>query len=420
MLIDEAKIYVKAGDGGDGVVAFRREKYVPRGGPAGGHGGNGGDVVMEADRNLNTLISFTKRSHFKAERGEHGGGKNMAGATGAEVVIPVPLGTVVRNADTGELVADLVEPGQRVVVARGGRGGRGNTSFKSATNQAPRIAERGLPGDELWLQLELKLIADVGLIGVPNAGKSTLLSVVSAAQPKIADYPFTTLQPNLGVVTLDHRDLVMADIPGLIEGAHSGAGLGHQFLRHVERCRLLVHLLNGASPDLLAEFDQINEELALFSPRLAGKPQLVALNKIDLPDAQAHWPAVKARAQELGLPAYKISAATGEGVQPLLRVIFERLEELPREELYEEEVPVFTLADDETTFEIGRAIDGNWQVTGPRIEQLARQTYWDNDEGVMRAYRILEKMGVHEALREAGVEPGDTVYLHDVELEWAW
>jgi GTP-binding protein len=401
------------------VVAFRREKYVPRGGPAGGHGGNGGHVIMEVDPNLNTLIHFTKRSHFKAERGEHGGGKNMAGATGEDVVINVPPGTVVRDADSGELVADLVEPGQRAVVARGGRGGRGNTSFKSATNQAPRIAERGLTGQERWLKLELKLIADVGLIGMPNAGKSTLLSVVSAARPKIADYPFTTLQPNLGVVVLDNRDLVMADIPGLIEGAHAGTGLGHQFLRHVERSRLLVHLLNGASADPLAEFEQINQELSLFSPKLAEKPQIVVLNKIDLPEAEAHWPAIRARAQELELPAYKISAVTGAGVDKLVAVLFQRLQELPREPLFEEETPVFTLDEDDKFFEIQKLSNG-WRVTGPRIERLARQTYWDSDEGVMRAYRVLEKIGVHEALRQAGVEPGDTVYLHDVELEWVW
>lgn len=419
MLFDEAKIYVKAGDGGDGVVAFRREKYVPRGGPSGGHGGDGGDVVMEVDQNLNTLVHFTKRSHFKAGRGDHGGGKNMAGARGEETVITVPPGTVVRDAGTGELVADLLEPGQRAVVARGGRGGRGNTSFKSATNQAPRIAERGLPGQERWLMLELKLIADVGLIGMPNAGKSTLLSVVSAARPKIADYPFTTLQPNLGVVLLDNQDLVMADIPGLIEGAHSGAGLGHQFLRHIERSRLLVHLLNGAAPDPLAEFEQINQELALFSPKLAEKPQIVVLNKIDLPDAENHWPAIRARAQELGLPAYKISAVTGEGVSKLIGYLFERLPEIPREPLYEEEVPVFTLDQDENYFEVEKLPNG-WRVTGPRVERLAQQTYWDSDEAIMRAYRVLERIGVHEALREAGVEPGDTVFLHDVELEWVW
>lgn len=419
MFFDEAKIFVKAGDGGDGVIAFRREKYVPRGGPAGGHGGKGGDVILEADPNLNTLIHFKHRSHFKAGRGEHGGGKNMTGANGEDLVIPVPLGTVAREAETGALVADLTEPGQRAVVAQGGRGGRGNTSFKSSTNQAPRIAERGLPGVELWLTLELKLIADVGIIGVPNAGKSTLLSVVSAARPKIADYPFTTLQPNLGVVVLDSRDMVLADIPGLIEGAHAGAGLGHQFLRHVERSRILLHLLNGAAPDPLADFDQINQELALFSPRLAEKPQLVVLNKIDLPEARAHWSAVKARARELGWPVHQISAVTGEGISELIAKLFEQLDQLPREELFAEEVPVFTLDQDPNFFEIEKRPDG-WRVIGPRIEELAYQTRWDTEEGVMRAYRILERMGVHEALREAGVEPGDTVYLHNVELEWAW
>jgi GTP-binding protein len=420
MFFDEAKIFVKAGDGGNGAVAFRREKYVPRGGPSGGHGGKGGDVILAVDPQLNTLIHFKKRSHFKATRGGHGGGKNMTGADGKDTVIPVPPGTVIRDAETGQLLADLTEANQRAVAALGGKGGRGNSAFKSSTNQAPKIAERGLPGEERWLTLELKLIADVGLIGMPNAGKSTLLSVVSAARPKIADYPFTTLQPNLGVVVLEQRDLVMADIPGLIEGAHAGAGLGHQFLRHVERNRLLIHLLDGALPDPLADFDQINRELALFSQKLAEKPQIVVLNKIDLPEAQVHWPAVQARARELDLPAYKISAVTGEGVQTLVAALFDQLAQLPREEhLFVQEVPVFTLDQAEDYFEVHKLDDG-WQITGPKIEQLARQTYWEMDEAVMRAYQILEKMGVHDALREAGVEPGDTVFLHDVELEWVW
>jgi GTP-binding protein len=419
MLFDEARIFLKGGDGGNGVVAFRREKFVPRGGPSGGHGGKGGDVVFEVDAQLNTLVHFKHRSHFKAEPGEHGGNKNMTGAQGEDLLVSVPPGTVVRHAETGALLADLVEPGQRIVIARGGRGGRGNTSFKSSTNQVPRVAERGLPGEELWVTLELKLIADVGLVGMPNAGKSTLLSVVSAARPKIADYPFTTLQPNLGVVVFDSRDMVMADIPGLIEGAHAGAGLGHQFLRHVERSRLLVHLLNGAEPDPLADFDQINEELSLFSPKLAAKPQIVALNKIDLPNAQAHWPAIQSRAQELNLPAFKISAVTGEGVQALLAMLFQTLAELPREQFFEEEVPVFTLEQGDDYFEVQR-LDNGWQVIGPRIEQIAYQTYWDNDDAVDRAYQILEKMGVHAALQKAGVTEGDTVFLHNVELEWVW
>lgn len=419
MFFDEAKIFVKAGDGGDGAVAFRREKFVPRGGPAGGHGGKGGDVILEVDPQLNTLVHFKKRSHFKAERGTHGGGKKMTGASGKDMVISVPPGTVARQAETNRLLADLTEPWQQVIVARGGRGGRGNAAFKSSINQAPRIAERGLPGEELWLTLELKLIADIGLIGVPNAGKSTLLSVVSEARPKIADYPFTTLQPNLGVVVLDHRDLVVADIPGLIEGAHEGAGLGHQFLRHVERSRLLIHLVNGASSEPLAEFDQINQELALFSPRLADKPQIVVLNKIDLPETEAHWPAIRARAKQLGWPAFKISAVTQQGVRQLVAALFEHLAQLPPVSPWPEEIPVFTLAEDPNHFEIEQLAEG-WRVIGPRIEELAIQTYWDMDEAVMRVYQILEKMGVHDALREAGVKPGDTVFLHDVELEWVW
>ncbi len=419
MFFDEAKIYVKGGDGGNGVVAFRREKFVPRGGPSGGHGGKGGDVILQVDPQLNTLVHFKSQIHFKAERGQHGGGKNMTGASGQDLIVPVPPGTVARHAETGQLLADLTKPGQQAIVARGGKGGRGNSAFKSSTNQAPRIAERGLPGEALWLTLELKLIADVGLIGVPNAGKSTLLSVVSAARPKIADYPFTTLEPNLGVVVLDHRDLVMADIPGLIEGAHAGAGLGHQFLRHIERSRLLVHLLNGASPNPLADFDQINQELALFSQKLAHKPQIMVLNKMDLPEAQAHWPAVQARAHKLELPAYAISAVTQQGVKTLLAALFDHLDQLAPEPLFEEETPVFTLDQSDDFFEIHQLSDG-WQVTGPRIERLAFQTQWDSYEAVMRAYRILEKMGVHDALREAGVQPGDTVFLHNVELEWVW
>ncbi len=419
MLFDEAKIYVKAGDGGNGIVAFRREKYVPRGGPAGGHGGKGGDIIFRVNPQMNTLVYFKNHIHFKAERGTHGGGKKMTGAGGEDSIILVPPGTIVRRADTGELLADLTESEQQAIIVRGGKGGRGNTAFKSSTNQAPKFAENGLPGEELWITLELKLIADVGLLGMPNAGKSTLLSVVSAARPKIANYPFTTLQPNLGVVVQHHRDLVMADIPGLIEGAAAGAGLGHQFLRHVERSRLLVHMLNGASADPLAEFEQINRELALFSPKLAEKPQIVVLNKMDLPDAQAHWPGIQARAQALELPVLAISAVTGEGVQPLLSALFEKLDELPREPLFTEELPVFTMEQDENFFEI-KQIDETWHVSGPKVEQLALQTHWANHDAVMRAYRILEGLGVHTALREAGVEPGDTVFLHDMELEWVW
>ena len=420
-LYDEAKIYVKGGDGGDGIVAFRREKYVPRGGPAGGHGGKGGNVIFEVDPQLNTLIHFKKRSHFRADRGIRGGGKSMTGAEGENMIVPVPPGTIVRDAETGNLLADLVEPGQQAVVAHGGRGGRGNIAFKSANNQAPKMAERGLPGEERWITLELKLIADAGLVGMPNAGKSTFISVVSAARPKIADYPFTTLQPNLGVVVMEHRDMVLADIPGLIEGAAEGAGLGHQFLRHIERSRLLIHLLNGASPDPLAEFEQINKELVQFSDRLAQKPQIVVLNKIDLPEAQAHWPAVQARAKELELPVYQISAVTQQGIKELIGRVFSYLDELPEEQLFEEEVPVFTLGQDNDYFEIEKLPNNaGWRITGPRITELAVQTYWDVDQAVMRVHQILERMGVNTAMRKAGVEEGDTVFFDDIELQWMW
>jgi GTP-binding protein len=345
----------------------------------------------------------------------------MTGAEGENMIVPVPRGTIVRDAETGILLADLVEPGQQAIIVNGGRGGRGNTAFKSANNQAPRMAERGLPGEERWITLELKLIADAGLVGMPNAGKSTFISVVSAARPKIADYPFTTLQPHLGVVVMDHRDMVLADIPGLIEGAAEGAGLGHQFLRHVERSRLLIHLLNGASPDPLLEFEQINQELVQFSDRLAQKPQIVVLNKIDLPEAQVHWPAVQARATELELPVYQISAVTQEGVQALIAGIFSYLDDLPEEQLFEEEVPVFTLDQDKDYYEIEElANNAGWRITGPRISELAVQTYWDVDQAVMRVHQILERMGVNEALRKAGVEQGDTVFFDDIELQWMW
>jgi GTP-binding protein len=419
MFFDEAKIHVKAGDGGNGAVAFRREKYVPRGGPAGGNGGHGGDVVLEVDPQLNTLVHFQNKVHFKADRGAHGKGKNQTGARGEDTVVSVPPGTVVRDAATDDLLGDLIEPGQRVIVARGGQGGRGNASFATSTRQAPRLAERGAPGEERWLRLELKLLADVGLIGMPNAGKSTLLAAVSAARPKIADYPFTTLQPNLGVVTVNNEyDFVLADLPGLIEGAHAGAGLGHQFLRHIERTRLFVHMLDGADDDPLSHFDQINEELRLFKPALAERSQIVVLNKMDLPEAQNHWPDVKAALHTRGLTAYAISAATGEGVHELMAQVGQRLSSLPRPQPDPGEIPVFRLKE-EPEFTVEREGDG-WRVRGERVERLAAQTMWEYHDAVQRAGRMLEAMGVIDALREAGVQPEDTVRIGDVELEWMW
>jgi len=417
MFLDEVKINVKGGNGGAGIVAFRREKYVPHGGPAGGDGGNGGDVVLVVTSHLSTLSPFGRKVHFKAERGENGGGSNMTGASGPDLLVDVPPGTVVRDAESGGLVADLTEPGQRVVVAKGGRGGRGNTRFKSSTNQAPRMAEKGEPGEDRWLILELKLIADIGIIGVPNAGKSTLLSVVSAAKPKIASYPFTTLIPNLGVVILDDQELVLADIPGLVEGAHAGIGLGHSFLRHIQRTRVLIHLLDGTGEDPIGDFVQINSELALFDPDLAGKPQLVALNKIDMPQAQERWPSVKAELAKHGIEAVAISGLTRQGVSELLHAALQVIRELPEPEPAEE-VPVFRPEDDDEAFEI--EFDGEaYRVIGKRIERAAAMTYWEYDEAVLRFQRILEALGISDALEEAGVEPGDTVMIGDSELEWS-
>ena len=418
LLIDETTINVQAGDGGNGIVAFRREKFSPRGGPYGGNGGNGGNVLLRVDRGLNTLLPFKYKIHFKAGRGGHGGSKNKQGRTGEDVIVPVPMGTLVYLRDTEELVADLVADGQEAIVARGGRGGRGNAAFKSSINQAPRLAERGEPGEERWLRLELKLIADVGIVGVPNAGKSTLLSVVSRAKPKIADYPFTTLAPNLGVVVVDHKDFVMADIPGLIEGAHTGSGLGHRFLRHIERTRMVIHLLNGLSPDPLGDFEAINSELELFNPALADKPQIVVFNKMDLPDAQVRWPEVRGALIALGVQEpLAISAITGENVQALLHRVIGALDELPKPTPVAAQPVVFRPEMDEDYFDIEQVGD-HWRVTGVRIERAAAMTNWDYYEAEMRFQRILEAMGISQALEDAGVEDGEVVVIGNTELVW--
>jgi len=436
VFFDEAKIYVKAGDGGDGCVSFRREKYVPLGGPNGGDGGKGGDVYLTVNPHLNTLVGFKRRVHFKAQRGAHGRGKGQKGRQGENFIVEVPPGTVVRDAETRAFIADLTEEGQRALVAKGGQGGRGNAAFATSTNQAPRIAERGAPGQERWLHLELKLIADVGIVGAPNAGKSTLLSVVSAARPKIAAYPFTTLEPNLGVVALgDYTSFVMADIPGLIEGAHAGAGLGHEFLRHIERTRMIIHLLDGASADPLGNYETINAELALFDPELARKPQLVVLNKTDLPQAQALWPSIEQAMEARGERAMSISAVTGEGLKEMLRSVAEMLASLPKEAPITTEVKVFhptppsppgpphhppQLGGKEGG-EKGLTVtweDDAWRVRGAEAERVAAMTNWDLDEAVMRFQRIAEAIGLKAALREAGVRIGDTVRIGKVELEW--
>ncbi|CAG0961000.1 GTPase Obg [Anaerolineae bacterium] len=419
LFFDEAKIFVQAGNGGNGCMSFRREKYVPRGGPDGGHGGNGGNVIVVVNPRLNTLLSFRKRAHFKAESGGHGLGKNKHGKSADDLLIAVPRGTLVRAAETGELIGDLVDADARVTLARGGRGGRGNSAFASSTNQAPRWSEKGEPGTERWITLELKLLADVGIIGLPNAGKSTLLASVTAARPKIADYAFTTLIPNLGVALVDDRDLVLADIPGLIEGAHLGAGLGDKFLRHVERTRGLIHMLDGASDDPLAAFETINRELAQYSPRLAEKPQIVALNKLDLPDAQAQWSRVQRAMARREIDAFAISAATGQGVRELLRAVADRLDETPREipPIESEELPIIRPAQDEDAFTVER--EGHaWRVRGVKVERVVVMTNFDQQEGILRLHRVFQALGVTAALEKAGVREGDKVRIGESELEW--
>lgn len=324
--VDEATIYVRSGDGGRGCVSFRREKFVPRGGPDGGDGGKGGDVIILADPHMTSLLDFKYKREFIARRGEHGKGKKCHGRNAPDLIIKVPVGTVLKDERTGEVIADLTEPGQKVVVARGGRGGRGNARFATPTNQAPRFAEPGEKGEERWIRLELKLLADVGIIGLPNAGKSTLISRISAARPKVAPYPFTTLTPSLGVVRLEEdKTFVVADIPGLIEGAHRGKGLGLRFLRHIERTRLLLHVIDVTSSSPIADFDTITKEMSSFNPKLLEKEQVVALNKIDLVEDERVIERVRKAFEERGIEAYPVSALTGEGMERLLEAIGKRM-----------------------------------------------------------------------------------------------
>ena len=419
LFFDEAKIYVEAGNGGNGCVSFRREKFVPHGGPNGGHGGDGGDVILVVNPHLNTLLNIRKRPHWKAERGAHGQGSDKHGKNGADVLVSVPRGTVARDESTGELIADLVNADDRAIIARGGRGGRGNSAFASSTNQTPRWAEKGEPGGTCTVILELKLIADVGIIGLPNAGKSTFLASITAARPKIADYPFTTLVPNLGVAIVDEREIVLADIPGLIEGAHAGVGLGDKFLRHIERTRVLIHLLDGSTDDPLAAFDTIIRELEQYGVRLAEKPQIIGFNKMDLPDAQERWRKLQKALAKRKIEAYAISAATGQGVRDLLRAAAKRLSELPRETpvVVEEELPVIRPAEDENAFAVSR--EGHaFRVRGKKVERVVAMTNFDQEEAILRLHRVFKTMGVTDALKHAGVREGDKVRIGEVELEW--
>ncbi|MCJ7839911.1 GTPase ObgE [Lederbergia sp. NSJ-179] len=428
MFVDQVKVYVKGGDGGDGMVAFRREKYVSMGGPAGGDGGKGADVVFQVDEGLRTLMDFRYQRHFKAARGEHGMSKGKHGKGAEDLVVKVPPGTVVKDLETNEVIADLVEHDQRAVIARGGRGGRGNIRFATPANSAPEIAENGEPGQERDVVLELKILADVCLVGFPSVGKSTLLSVVSAAKPKIAEYHFTTIVPNLGVVeTEDGRSFVMADLPGLIEGAHEGVGLGHQFLRHIERTRVIVHVIDMSGMegrDPYEDYQTINQELENYNLRLLERPQIIVANKMDMPDAEEHLAMFRAQLKE-DHPIFPISALTRQGVRDLLFEIANQLEKTPEFPLYEpkgedSEVHrvIYRHEQDPDQFSIARDPDGGFVVTGEAIERLFKMTDFSRDESVRRFARQMRGMGVDDALRERGAKDGDIIRILEFEFEF--
>jgi GTP-binding protein len=420
MFTDRVEIYVRSGQGGDGMVHFRREKFEPRGGPDGGDGGQGGDVVFEVRSTLNTLSAFRQNQKFAAQDGKPGGSNQKTGKSAEDLVIPVPPGTVLFDAETGALLGDLTASGQRLTVCKGGRGGRGNQHFASSRNQAPRTAERGEPFEEKRLKLELKLIADIGLVGLPNAGKSTLLSVLTNARPKIAPYPFTTLEPNLGVAQIDDdTTVVIADIPGLIAGAAGGAGLGHDFLRHIQRTRALIHLLNGLSDDPLADFSQINSELALFDPNLGKKPQIVALNKIDQPEVQEKLADLKKKFKKQKVELFAISALARTNTRDLLLKAAQTLAETPALEEVEPPLPIYRPQADERQFDVKREGANKWRIIGAAIERAAKMTYFEHAGSLRRFQRLMVKLGVDEALRKAGIQEGDTVSIgEDFELEW--
>lgn len=415
---DQASISVKAGAGGDGIVTFRREKFMPLGGPSGGDGGRGGAVYLLCDPTQNTLLIFQRKRKYAAQGGKPGGSKNMSGKSGEDLDIKVPPGTLVRDAGTGDVLGDLTEGGQRLLVAKGGKGGRGNQHFASSRNQAPRMAEKGEPGEARDLTLELKLIADIGIVGVPNAGKSTFLAAMSAARPKIADYPFTTLTPNLGVADLgNYATVVLADIPGLIEGAHMGAGLGFAFLRHIQRTRVLIHLLDGLAPNPVADFDQIITELSLFDERLLEKPMIVGLNKMDVDQVKEKWPKMKKAIEKKGHEIMAVSAATHVGTRDLLNRAVQLLAEAPPPPAFEA-IPVYRPGVDPDAFAIQRQGQGLWRVTGQKIERAADMTIWEYEDSALRFQHILEALGIRQALTEAGVKEGDTVVIGEAELEW--
>lgn len=425
MFIDKAKIYVKAGNGGNGAVAFRREIYVPAGGPAGGDGGNGGNVIFRADSNLRTLMDFKYKKSYIAPSGEDGKGSNMYGKKGEDLVLLVPVGTVIRDEQTGLVIADLKENAEESVVAKGGRGGKGNTHFKSSIRQAPNFAKAGTEGQERNVLLELKLIADVGLLGFPNVGKSTFLSIVTKANPKIANYHFTTLTPNLGVVKLpDKASFVIADIPGIIEGAHEGVGLGHDFLRHIERTRLLLHIVDisgieGREP--YEDFLQINRELTLYNEKLAQREQIVIANKMDLLFDKSAYNEFKERVENDGYKVFPLSGATKEGLGDVLNYVSQRLSEIEEEPLYSPE-DMWSVEDDREALpedEIRiEMVDGVYVIEGEKLEKLLYSVNFDDMESIRYFQRVMEQNGVFDRLRSMGIDDGDTVRMYDLEFEF--
>lgn len=430
MFVDQVSVHMKAGSGGNGIVAYRREKYVPLGGPAGGDGGKGGDIIFEVDEGLNTLMDFRYNRLYKAKRGENGMGKSQHGKNSEALILRVPPGTTVIDEETNEVIADLTTDGQRAVIAKGGRGGRGNTRFTTPRNPAPEIAENGEPGQERSIKIELKLIADVGLVGFPSVGKSTIISVVSAAKPKIADYHFTTLAPNLGVVeTSDHRDFVMADLPGLIEGAHLGVGLGHQFLRHIERTRVIVHVVDMAGTEFRDPYDdyqKINLELEKYDPRLMDRPQIIAGNKMDMPGAEENLKAFREQLNEgldeySQIQVYPISAFTKDGLREILFAVADKLDEIPKYKKKIENVDetvVYRYQEEDAAFEIHRDPDGAYILSGAPLEKLFKMTDFSHDESAQRFARQMRGMGIDQELRDRGAKNGNTIRILDYEFEF--
>ena len=423
MFVDYAKIIIKSGDGGNGAATFRREKYVAAGGPDGGDGGRGGDVYFEVDPNANTLIDFRFTKKFKAENGQNGSGGHKAGKSGQDIVVKVPVGTIVKDVETGKVIVDMSKEGQKELILKGGRGGKGNSHFATSTRQAPRFAIDGEPGKEKEIILELKLLADVGLVGFPNVGKSTILSRVTKATPKIADYHFTTIDPNLGVVKTEHGDsFVLADIPGIIEGASEGVGLGIQFLRHVERTRLLLHVLDvagveGRNP--VEDFKTINEELKRYSEKLATRKQIIVANKIDSMQDDENYKALEKLAKENGIEVYKISAVTGEGLNELFNHVADVIKTLPKEEIVEaEERIIYTLDEDEEEQFTIEIVKGEFIVTGPAAQRLMGRVNIGDNESYAYMEKMLKKIGITQALKDKGVKEGDTVKILEWEFEW--